>query len=97
MHRSGTAGRDLTCCGVEVPSRPASRYCNGRLAGVTRRGITTGEIASRVSNSYIGKSDPSPKCDHAYSHTEINMSRIRVAVIIHYVCHKLIAFSRFPY
>ena len=26
-----------------------------------------------------------------------NMNKIRVAVIIHYVCHKLIAFSIFPY
>ena len=27
----------------------------------------------------------------------LNMSNIRVEVIIHYVCHKLIAFSRIPY
>ena len=25
MHKSGTAGRDITCCGVEAPRRPASR------------------------------------------------------------------------
>ena len=50
MQRSGTAGRDLTCCGVEAPSRPASRCCSGRFAGVTRRGMTTGEI-SHVSAS----------------------------------------------
>ena len=49
MQRSGTAGRDLTCCGVEAPSQPASRCCSGRFARVTRRGMTTGEISSRVS------------------------------------------------
>ena len=27
MHKSGTAGRDITCCGVEAPRRPASRCC----------------------------------------------------------------------
>ena len=51
MQRSGTAGRDLTCCGVEAPSRPASRCCRGRFAGVTRRGMTTGESTSRISVS----------------------------------------------
>ena len=51
IHRSGTAGRDLTCCGVEAPSRPASRSCSGRFAGVTRRGIITGEISALVSMS----------------------------------------------
>ena len=49
IHKSGTAGRDLTCCGVGAPSRPASRCRRGRFAGVTRRGMTTGETSSRVS------------------------------------------------
>ena len=55
MHKSGTAGRDITCCGVEAPRRPASKCCRGRFAGVTRRGITTGESTSRVS---ISMDDP---------------------------------------
>ena len=42
MHKSGTAGRDITCCGVEAPRWPASRCCRGRFAGVTRLDITTG-------------------------------------------------------
>ena len=46
--KSGTAGRDITCCGVEAPRWPASRCCRGRFAGVTRLGMTTGESASRV-------------------------------------------------
>ena len=55
MHKSGTAGRDITCCGVEAPRWPASRCCRGRFAGVTRLGITTGESTSRVS---ISMADP---------------------------------------
>ena len=58
MHKSGTAGRDITCCGVEAPRRPASRCCRGRFAGVTHRGITTGESTSRVS---ISMADPMNK------------------------------------
>ena len=46
VHRSGTDGRDVKCCGVEAPSWPASRCCRGRFAGVTLRVITTGETAS---------------------------------------------------
>ena len=55
MHKSGTAGRDITCCGVEAPRWPASRCCRGRFAGVTRLGMTTGESASRVP---ISMADP---------------------------------------
>ena len=55
MHKSGTAGRDITCCGVEAPRWPASRCYRGRFAGVTRLGITTGESMSRVS---ISMADP---------------------------------------
>ena len=55
MHKSGTAGCDITCCGVEAPRRPASRCCRGRFAGVTGLGITTGESTSRVS---ISMDDP---------------------------------------
>ena len=40
---------------TEAPRRPASRCCRGRFAGVTRRGITTGESTSRVS---ISMDDP---------------------------------------
>ena len=55
IQRSGTAGRDITCCGVEAPRRPASRCCRGQFAGVTRRLITTGEFTSSVS---ISMEDP---------------------------------------
>ena len=55
MHKSGTAGHDITCCGVEAPRWPASRCCRGRFAGVTRRVMTTGESTSHVS---ISMEDP---------------------------------------
>ena len=58
MHKSGTAGHDITCCGVEAPRRPASRCCSGRLAGVTRLDITTGDSTSRVP---ISMADPMNK------------------------------------
>ena len=55
MHKSGTTGRDITCCGVEAPKRPASRCCRGQFVCVTCRVITTGEYTSRVS---ISMEDP---------------------------------------
>ena len=55
MHKSGTAGLDITCCGVEAPRWPAYRCCTGLFAGVTRLGMTTGESTSHVP---ISMSDP---------------------------------------
>ena len=51
MHKSGTTGRDVTCCGVEAPRRPASKCWRGRFAGVTRLDVTTGDSTSRVQTS----------------------------------------------
>ena len=75
MHKSGTAGRDITCCGVEAPRWPASRCCKGRFAGVTRLVIMTGESASRVP---ISMADPAGSSASGCREVEITASGCRL-------------------
>ena len=80
MHKSGTAGRNITCCGLEAPRWPASRCCGGRLAGVTHLDITTGDSTSRVP---ISMADPMNKIKVTIA--EFQIHHIRVITIYHYL------------
>ena len=51
IHKSGMAGLDGTCCGLDAPRAPASRKRSDWLAGVSRRAAETIGVVSSVDDT----------------------------------------------